>query len=78
MESEGQWREVEAENEKEKEAMEVEVEEEEEEEVALVERWRPQRYSTFTTTDGTGLSLKNSSGVESLLIERGGKGRPKG
>ncbi|KAK9992875.1 hypothetical protein SO802_022578 [Lithocarpus litseifolius] len=68
-EREGQLREVEVKIEKEAETAEAEAEAEE----SLVERWRFQRFSTITTSNGTGQGVftEQSFGDEAILIERG-------
>ncbi|XP_050252717.1 membrane protein of ER body 1-like isoform X44 [Quercus robur] len=72
-EREGQLREVEVKIEKEAETAEAEAEAETEAEGGLVERWRFQRFSTTTASNGTGHGVftEQSVGDEAILIERG-------
>lgn len=73
-EREGQlMREVEVKIEKEAEAVEAEAEAEVEAEGGLVETWRVQRFSTITTSNGSGHGVytEQSVGDKAILIERG-------
>ncbi|KAM4070520.1 hypothetical protein ACJW30_12G171700 [Castanea mollissima] len=73
-EREGQlMREVEVKIEKEAETVEAEAEAEVEAEGGLVETWRVQRFSTITTSNGSGHGVytEQSVGDKAILIERG-------